>query len=101
MIGDDTEEEQEAAGEAGARVKAVALDERPTLSLERSDQLIGVSEQPIVYSDSAHSSIMHAVNDCARAGMYRYFRMSDAEDRADAKVQSVLIARAPASPKTE
>ena len=51
------------SGEARARVNAGAHDERPIASLE------------IVETDIAHSSVMH-VNDCARAGMYRFCRMS-------------------------
>jgi hypothetical protein len=56
-----------ASGEARARVNAVAHDERPIDSLE------------IVETDFAHSSVMH-VNDCARAGMYRVYRLSSVTD---------------------
>ena len=58
------------------------VGERPVLSLARSGQPIGVSDQPIVNSDDAHSSIMHIV-DCARVGMYRFSRLSGAHDACE------------------
>ena len=77
ILGDRAESRRDAGGPEGSAAKpgvsAEALNEGGLDSLD-------ISEQPISQTDAARSSVMRTLFDCAREGMFRHSRVSDARD---------------------